>query len=114
MGRRGLYGHGRLGCRGVGHPGIDLGSLRLDAAIMFGLPAAAEILDGWRQASGRAVDAVAYWDLVAALTTPTDMATWLPVAHDHGRADLDTLTLNGRRDAFLRAALDQLDRQLLR
>jgi len=99
---------------GVGHPGIDLGSLRLDAAIMFGLPAAAEILDGWRQASGRAVDAVAYWDLVAALTTPTDMATWLPVAHDHGRADLDTLTLNGRRDAFLRAALDQLDRQLLR
>src|SRR6266508_3005438 len=34
---------------GVGHPGIDLGSLRCDAAIMFGLPAAAEILDGWRQ-----------------------------------------------------------------
>ena len=57
---------------------------------------------------------MAYWDLVAALTTPTDMATWLPVAHDHGRADLDTLTLNGRRDACLRAALDQLDRQLLR
>jgi hypothetical protein len=43
---------------GVGHPGIDLGSLRCDAAIMFGLPAAAEILDGWRQASGLAADTV--------------------------------------------------------
>lgn len=96
---------------GVGHPGIDLGSLRCDAAVMFGLPAAAEILNGWRLASGQGADAVVYWDLVAALTTPTDMATWLAVAHDHGRADLDTLTLNRRRDAFLRAALDQLDRQ---
>jgi hypothetical protein len=49
---------------------------------------------------------MAYWDLVAALTTPTDMATWLPVAHDHGRVDLDAATLNSRRDAFLHAALD--------
>lgn len=48
---------------------------------------------------------------MAALTTPTDMVTWVAVAHDHGRVDLDTLTLNRRRDAFLRAALDQLDRQ---
>jgi aminoglycoside phosphotransferase (APT) family kinase protein len=96
---------------GVGHPGIDLGSLRCDAAIMFGLPAAAEVLDGWRRATGQEADAVAYWDLVAALTTPTDMARWLSVAHDHGRADLDTRTLNRRRDAFLRAALDQLDRE---
>jgi hypothetical protein len=39
-------------------------------------------------------------------TTPTDMATWLPVAHDHGRPDLDAGTLNRRRDAFLHAALD--------
>jgi aminoglycoside phosphotransferase (APT) family kinase protein len=31
---------------GVGHPGIDLGTLRLDAAILFGLPAATEILEG--------------------------------------------------------------------
>jgi aminoglycoside phosphotransferase (APT) family kinase protein len=93
---------------GAGHPGIDLGTLRLDAAIMFALPAAAAILDGWRQATGQAADAMAYWDLVAVLTTPTDMAQWLPVAHDHGRTDLDAATLNDRRDAFLRAALDQL------
>ena len=91
---------------GVGHPGIDLGTLRLDAAILFGLPAAHEVLEGWRQATGQAADALAYWDLVAALTTPTDMATWLPIAHDHGRVDLDAATLNSRRDAFLHAALD--------
>jgi aminoglycoside phosphotransferase (APT) family kinase protein len=91
---------------GVGHPGIDLGTLRLDAAIMFGLPAAALVLEGWRQAIGQEPDTMAYWDLVAALTTPTDMATWLPEAHDHGRLDLDAATLNRRRDAFLHAALD--------
>jgi aminoglycoside phosphotransferase (APT) family kinase protein len=90
---------------GVGHPGIDLGTLRLDAAVVFGLPAAGEILEGWQQATGQAADTMAYWDLVAALTTPTDMATWLPVAHDHGRVDLDAATLNTRRDAFLHAAL---------
>ena len=95
---------------GVGHPGIDLGTLRLDAAIVFGLPAAAAVLAGWRQATGHHADTMAYWDLVAALTTPTDMAQWLPVAHAHGRVDLDAATLMDRRDAFLRAALDQLDR----
>jgi hypothetical protein len=42
---------------------------------------------------------------MAALTTPPDMAQWLPVAHDHGRVDLDATTLNNRRDAFLHAAL---------
>jgi aminoglycoside phosphotransferase (APT) family kinase protein len=90
---------------GVGHPGIDLGTLRLDAAVVFGLPATAEVLEGWQQATGQAANTMAYWDLVAALTTPTDMATWLPVAHDHGRVDLDAATLNTRRDAFLHAAL---------
>jgi hypothetical protein len=39
------------------------------------------------------------------------MRHWLPVAHQHGRIDLDAATLNERRDAFLRAALDRLDRR---
>jgi hypothetical protein len=38
------------------------------------------------------------------------MAQWLPVAHAHGRVDLDAATLNNRRDGFLRTALEQLDR----
>jgi aminoglycoside phosphotransferase (APT) family kinase protein len=95
---------------GAGQPGIDLGTLRCDAAIMFGPPAAAEILEGWRRATGRQADAVAYWDLVAVLITPTDMTAWLGVAHDHERVDLDAATLNRRRDVFLRAALERLDR----
>jgi aminoglycoside phosphotransferase (APT) family kinase protein len=90
---------------GVGHPGIDLGTLRLDTAIMFGLPAADEVLEGWQQATGHQAEAMAYWDLVAALTTPPDMVQWLPVAHDYGRVDLDAATLNTRRDAFLHSAL---------
>jgi aminoglycoside phosphotransferase (APT) family kinase protein len=97
---------------GVGHPGIDLGTLRLDAAILFGLPAAAEVLDGWRRATGQAAEAVAYWDVVAALTSPADgewLAQCLGAVHEHGRVDLDAATLTGRRDAFLRVALDQLD-----
>jgi aminoglycoside phosphotransferase (APT) family kinase protein len=95
---------------GVGHPGIDLGTLRCDAAVVFGPPAAAEILHGWRQIAARADDMVAYWDLVAALTTPTDMTEWLSVAHEHGRVDLEGRILAQRRDAFIRTALFELDR----
>ena len=94
----------------MGHPGVDLETLRLDAAIVFGLPAAAEVLEGWREATGQDADSIAYWDLVAALTTPTDMAQWLPVTQTHGRVDLDAATLMDRRDAFLRLALERLDR----
>jgi aminoglycoside phosphotransferase (APT) family kinase protein len=100
---------------GVGHPGIDLGTLRLDAAILFGLPAAAEVLNGWQRATGQAAEAVAYWDVVAALTTPADggqwFGQWLAVVHEYGRGDLDAATLTARRDAFLRAALDRLDHE---
>jgi aminoglycoside phosphotransferase (APT) family kinase protein len=98
---------------GVGHPGIDLGTLRLDAAILFGLPAAAEVVEGWRRQAGQPAEAIAYWDLVAALTTPADggdwFGQWVAVVHEHGRVDLDAATVTGRRDAFLRAALDWLD-----
>jgi aminoglycoside phosphotransferase (APT) family kinase protein len=95
---------------GVGHPGIDLGTLRCDTAVLYGLPAATHILEGWRQITGRATADVAYWDLAAALTTPADMTRWLPVAREHGRHDLGAVTMNHRRDQFLRAALEQVGR----
>jgi len=95
---------------GVGQPGIDLGTLRNDAAILFGPAAADHILHGWQQITGRTADDVPYWDIVAALTTSTDMARWLPVAREHGRGDLGAITLNRRRDDFLHAALDQFGR----
>lgn len=96
-------------CAGAGSPGIDLGSLRLDAALYFGTPAIDEILNGWRQVTGRAAEHVAYWDVVAALCTVADMTHCMPPLQDHDRSDLDARTLTARRDAFLSTALDQLE-----
>jgi aminoglycoside phosphotransferase (APT) family kinase protein len=93
---------------GVGHYGIDLCSLRLDAALMFGQHAAEPVLAGWEQASGERAENLAYWDAVAALNQPGDMALFTPVIHDQGRRDLTAAILNERRDAFLQAALDRL------
>jgi aminoglycoside phosphotransferase (APT) family kinase protein len=104
---------------GAGPPGIDLGTLRLDTALFFGssalastgLPAAGEVLAGWQQAAGRPAEHVAYWDVAAALCTVGDMAYCLPgdVVGELGRPDLDAALLTARRDAFLAAALEELD-----
>lgn len=96
-------------CAGAGSPGIDLGGARFDAALLFGLPAAEEVLAGWQQATGRRADQLAYWDVVAASCTLADMAYCVPVMHDQGRPDLDAAILGERRDAFLSAALARLD-----
>ena len=96
-------------CAGSGSPGIDLGSLRCDAAICFGLEAAADIRQGWEEVAARSAADVAYWDVVAALSTPPDMG-WFPSAiAGQGRPDLTQDVLLRRRDEFLRAALPRLD-----
>src|SRR5438094_6695901 len=56
---------------GVGDPGVDLGSLRMQMALQYGLDAPAHVLEGWQRQAGRARIAVPYWDAVAALNTPT-------------------------------------------
>jgi aminoglycoside phosphotransferase (APT) family kinase protein len=104
---------------GAGPAGIDLGTLRSDAALFFGssplpstgLPAADEVLAGWQQAAGRPAENVAYWDVAAALCTVGDMAYCLPpdLAGELGRSDLNADILTARRDAFLAAGLDQLE-----
>jgi aminoglycoside phosphotransferase (APT) family kinase protein len=96
-------------CAGAGSPGIDLSGARFDAALMFGLPAAEQVLEGWQRAAGRRAEQVAYWDVVAALGTLADMAFCVPALHDQGRPDLDAGLLGQRRDAFLRTALGRLD-----
>jgi aminoglycoside phosphotransferase (APT) family kinase protein len=96
-------------CAGSGSPGIDLGSLRCDAAICFGLEAAADIQQGWEEVAARPAADVAYWDVVAALSTPPDMG-WFPSAiAGQGRPDLTQDVLLRRRDGFLQAALTRLD-----
>jgi Ser/Thr protein kinase RdoA (MazF antagonist) len=76
---------------GAGQPGVDLGSLRLDAAMNYDLAAAQEIVNGWQDASQQVATDLAYWDVVSALNTSADCGDQTP-----------------RRDAFLRAALDRL------
>ncbi|MFC0437956.1 aminoglycoside phosphotransferase family protein [Kutzneria buriramensis] len=95
-------------CSGVGHPGVDIGSLRADAALFFGPEYADVVLRGWQERAGKPAPDVAYWDVVASLSTPPDVGEWVPNAVDQGRPDLDGPTLNARRDEFLKAALNRL------
>ena len=95
-------------CAGVGPAGIDLGSLRCDAAWCHGVEAAGHILRGWEAEAGRPASDVPYWDAVAALASPPDMG-WFPVSMAaQGRPDLTREVMLERRDAFLGAALSRL------
>jgi len=92
---------------GVGPAGVDLGSLRCDAATSAGATAPDDVLAGYEAATGQPFPDVAYWDLVAALTTPPDMGWFVDAVRDQGRTDLDQPTMLARRDAFLAAALSR-------
>jgi aminoglycoside phosphotransferase (APT) family kinase protein len=81
---------------GVGAPGVDVSGLRKSVAIMFGLEAPDHVLDGWERASGTKASDIAYWDVVAALNTRTEL---------DGQ---DGVGATDRRDGFLRAALTNL------
>jgi aminoglycoside phosphotransferase (APT) family kinase protein len=95
---------------GVGDPGVDLGHLRMKMATQYGPAAPAHVLDGWERESGRQATNLAYWDAVAALHTPTVLDDWEPGFDDEGN-QLSSAAITGRRDAFLREALDQLNRE---
>lgn len=90
---------------GVGHPGVDLGNVRCDAAVLYGLPAARVVLDGWLAAADEP-EWLAYFDVVAAVSTPADLGWFLPSMRAQGRTDLAAEVTTSRRDAFLRAALE--------
>ena len=96
-------------CAGAGAAGVDLCSLRCDAALCFGIEAADLVQAGWEEEAGHSADNVGYWDAIAALSTPPDMAWVAATIADQGRPDLnDGPLLNARRDAFLRQALSHL------
>lgn len=78
---------------GVGSPGVDLAELRKQISITFGADAPPEVVKGWEHAIGSQATDLPYWDVVAALNTPTV---------------LDSPTFTARRDAFLRSALKAL------
>ena len=91
---------------GVGDPGVDLGSLRMQMALQYGQDAPSHVLEGWEQQAGRSATEVPYWDAVAALNTPTVMDGWPGFADDG--SPLDASAVTERRDTFLRIALDEL------
>ena len=90
---------------GAGPAGIDIGSLRCDIAVMYGPPAADQVLAGWEEQHGAPAADTSWWDLIAVTCSPPDLRLWLPNFHDQGRGDLDLATVTSRRDAFLAAAL---------
>jgi aminoglycoside phosphotransferase (APT) family kinase protein len=109
-----LWDDGRLtavldwDCAGVGPAGIDLGSLRCDAARCHGTEAAEHILRGWEAEAGRPASDIPYWDAVASLASPVDMGRFPTAMAGQGRPDLTRAVMLERRDAFLGAALSRL------
>lgn len=95
-------------CAGVGHPAVDLGSLRFDAAISYGLDASDDVLAGWESMAGHAAPDVARFDLVAALQSPTDMREFAQAHDGQGRPDLTAELFVTRREAFISNALNRL------
>ena len=95
-------------CAGAGPPGVDLGSLRMDAAFCYGQAAAGDVLAAYEQAADAPAADVAYYDVVAALATPPALDWFPPVMAAQGRPDLTREVLAGRHETFLAAALDQL------
>lgn len=76
---------------------------------MFGPEHADPVLAGYLDAGGREdVADLAFWDIVAALSTPPRMAGFVSAIQDQGRPDLDRPVLEERRDAFLRSALARI------
>ena len=95
---------------GVGQPGLDLANLRFDASLYYGLERLDLITQGWTDAGGPPISHMAYWDTVAALSSPTDLSAWTPTITGPGRPDLDTRTLTARRNNFIKAALHERTR----
>jgi Ser/Thr protein kinase RdoA (MazF antagonist) len=98
---------------GTGHPAIDLGTTRFDAALFHGAGHAEALLQGWREAATTApVDdaTVALGDLLAVRCSPPDLREWLPNFHAQGRTDLDVATVTDRRARFVEQALRNVDK----
>jgi aminoglycoside phosphotransferase (APT) family kinase protein len=95
-------------CAGAGPPGVDLGSLRMDAAFCYGQAAAGDVLAAYERAAGAPAADVAYYDVVAALATPPELGWFPPVMAAQGRPDLTREVLVRRHETFLAAALDRL------
>ncbi|GAB3740259.1 aminoglycoside phosphotransferase family protein [Microlunatus parietis] len=90
---------------GAGSPGVDLGNLRLQMAITYGVDTIDRVLEGWQLQAGRPAINLAYWDAIAGLRTPAVFEGY-PGFEDG--EPVGSSTIAERRDDFLRGALDRL------
>jgi phosphotransferase family enzyme len=74
-------------CAGVGPAGDDV-------------DAAEDVLAGWEAEAGRGADDVAYWDVVAALSTPPDVGWFAGTISAQGRPDLTRELLEQRTQSL--------------
>jgi len=96
-------------CAGVGPAGVDLGSLRLDAAMSWGPEASDHVLAGWEREAAEPAQDLAYWDAVAAVNTPPELGWFVDNTIEvTARPDLTRELMIERRDAFLTDALERL------
>ena len=79
---------------------FTLDNLRYFAALCHGPDGARLVLQGWEDEIGRKATDVAYWDAVWALYSRDAVDVLTGPDWSHGTTD--------RRDAFLRAAVDEL------
>jgi len=87
---------------GVGHPVIDLGTPRWDLSVLSG-GGADDVLTAWQEGSGLTLPNG------GRLPTATCWAlAWIADFHGQGRRDLSLERVRGRRNEFVRRALDVL------
>ena len=92
----------------MGPAGVDLGSLRCDAATSSGPGPPPRCLAGYEERAGAARRRRRLLGRRRRALHAAEVDWFTDAVRDQGRTDLDQPTLLRRRDAFLRAALDRL------
>lgn len=92
----------------IGDPESDAAYARLDPFILEGPEAAAAVLAGYERRSGRVVQHLAFWELVAASHFLPDPPHVIDGYHDLGRTDITPDVMNERFREFVRSALNRL------
>jgi aminoglycoside phosphotransferase (APT) family kinase protein len=80
----------------IGDPLFDLAYLRLDSTVVYGAAAGEAMVGAYEDASGRTVDDLEAWDLLAATIALPDPGPWAAGPTDLGRTDLDVDTVVDR------------------
>lgn len=89
------------------YPGLDVGSGRLDVALLYGREAADAFYRAYRAAGGPPVPHLFFWDLLAAQRALPRPAEWAPPYRELGLTTMTDERLVERYRAFLADALER-------